>query len=181
MAKFSSRVTRLLVAGILITIGGCSESNPTIAPDNREVRYEPIEVRANVQGTGSGIVDEAKNDKLIGPEGGTLVIPGGHSLTFPAGALSAPTRIEAKVNPRYIEVEFSPHGLQFPAGHEPTLTLSAQGANVAPFQTLNVVYLERGRVSEVLPTEFDVVSKNATAKLQHFSGYALAGGRSVAN
>jgi hypothetical protein len=72
-------------------------------------------------------------------------------------------------------VEIEPHGLTFPAGTEPTLTLPYGGANVAGLTTLSVVYVDGGVISEVLPTRVSLQAHTLTATLPHFSLYAGAG------
>jgi len=174
MAKFSSRVVRSLVAGILITIGGCSEPNPTISPDAGTPRF--VEIQSTVQGVAGLLGGEQRAEKVIGPEGGTLAMAGGHTLTFPAGALSRPTKIKAKSSTRFVEVDLGPEGLTFPTGHEPVLTLNYAGTNSGLFSTLSIVYLsDSGEILEVLRTENDSSSKTVKAQLRHFSRYATIG------
>lgn len=116
-------------------------------------------------------------DQTIGPEGGTLLIAGGHTLHFPAGALADSTRITAVRDPLKIMVRFGPEGIVFPDSARPTLsyrypTLGFLGI-VNPSR-LTIVYLLGGKVGEVLPTEVDVTAGRVRAELSHFSTYALA-------
>ena len=166
-----SRVALSFAAGILITIGGCSEHPSTVA-DTAELQ----QVRLGAPGS-SPLFDRAGGGEVsqtIGPEGGTLAISGGHSLYFPAGALSGPTEITAQPGRVFVEVEFGPHGLQFPAGHEPVLTLSYNGAvNVQDPSSLVIAYMQGGRVTEVLTGQVDYEAKSVSAGISHFSRYAM--------
>jgi hypothetical protein len=178
MAKLRVRAAvSAIAAGILITIGGCSEQAPTSnsVPESG-AQYQLIELKqAAPEGAAfDGI--EMRAEKVIGAEGGTLEIPGGHTLAFPAGALKEPTRIRARIDARYVEVDLGPEGIQFPAGAEPSLTLNYGNAANAAFSTLAVGYFsESGRLLEVLRTDNNTVSKSLTVRLRHFSRYVAIG------
>lgn len=168
------RVVLSFAAGILITIGGCAEHPSTVTPESEQLQ----QVRLSASGA-SALFSKGGSDEVsqvIGPEGGTLSIPGGHSITFPAGALSEPTEIKAKPDEVFIEVEFGPHGTQFPAGYEPLLTLSyANAVNVTDPGSLVIAYKEKegALVTEVLATQVDLGAKTVSAEIQHFSRYAM--------
>src|SRR5687768_18572315 len=106
MAKLRMRAAlSAIAAGILITVGGCAEQSPAVtnAPEAGQL-FQRITVAAPAGGAsfdnGGG-----RAEKVIGPEGGTLSIPGGHTLTFPAGGLSQATTIRARVDAQYVAVE----------------------------------------------------------------------------
>lgn len=165
MSRISLRRSSLALAGILIAIGGCAESPST--PAAREFVQRTADVRYNVAGGGSA-------SAVIGANGGTLQTAAGDRITFPAGAVSQPTLITMTSSPRYAGVELQPHGLQFPAGHEPVLRISTAGSNAGDFRNLDVVYVnEAGAISEVLPTSGN--GAVLEAHLQHFSGYLASG------
>lgn len=162
MSKKSLRSSALALAGILITIGGCSES-PSATPSQFLVREGGA--RFDVSGTVGAV---------IGPSGGSIQTPAGDRIVFPAGAVDEPTAITMTSSRRFAGVELEPHGLQFPAGHEPVLQVSTSGSNARAFRSLDIVYVdESGVVAEVLPT---AVGGNRTqTNLHHFSGYLVAG------
>lgn len=176
MAKLRLRGLLALAAGILITIGGCAEQSPTITSGPEAgTLYQLLEVRSLPADPSYSSSTTPRVEQVIGPEGGTLSIPGGHSIAFPAGALSAPTRIRAKVDSRYIQVDLEPHGIQFPAGYEPELKLSYAAAQSVPSR-LTVIYLDdAGRVLEDMSGTNDATNKLVSARLPHFSRYALVG------
>jgi hypothetical protein len=150
----------LAVAGILIAIGGCSDS-PSAAPELRFVQAPetPSHLRATVA---SGV---------IGVAGGTLRTNEGHQITFPAGAVSQPTRITIQGYRDVAGVELQPHGLVFPAGSEPELTL--RSGKRAGTSGLAVAYVdETGTVAEVLPAT-PLPGNRVATRLQHFSGYIM--------
>src|SRR5690348_6996729 len=90
--------------------------------------------------------------QVVGPAGGLLSLPGGNSLSIPAGALSSSTTIRATQEAGVLEIEFGPEGLVFPDSALPTLTFSYAGASVS--STPVIVYLDdAGAVKEVLQTE----------------------------
>jgi hypothetical protein len=181
MAKLRVRAAlSAIAAGILITIGGCTEQSP-LAKATPEVGagYEPIRIRVPA-GEGSYDRVDLRAEKLIGVEGGVLEMPGGHTLAFPAGALSQPTVIRSRIDSEYLKVDFEPHGIQFPRGREPLLTLNLANAEVSGFRSLTVTYVAGRQILEVLPTDVNPGAATANAKLQHFSGYLLSGGRASA-
>lgn len=182
MAKLRMRAAlSALAAGILITIGGCTDQSP-LAKSTPEVGagYEPIRIQTPVSGASFNRVADLRAEKTIGAEGGVLQLPGGHTLTFPAGALGEPTLIRGRVDSEYLQVDFEPHGIQFPRGREPLLTLSLQNANVSGFKSLTVTYVVGNQILEVLPTDVNLGAATANARLRHFSGYLLSGGRAAA-
>jgi hypothetical protein len=163
MCNRSLRSSALALAGILITIGGCSES-PSGAGSQFLVREGGA--RFDVSGEASAVIT---------PAGGAIQTAAGDRIVFPAGALSEPTSITITSSRKYVGVELEPHGLRFPAGHEPVLQLSTTGSNASSFHSLTVVYVdESGVVSEFLATE--VGGNRTEANLHHFSGYIVAGG-----
>lgn len=165
MSKSTLRASIAAVAGILIAIGGCAE-NPSSAgaPTLLERGMQPS---YSLAGTSSSSV--------IGPEGGTLRTSAGDQIVFPAGALSAPTQITISSSGQYVGVTLEPHGLTFPAGHEPVLTLSAGGAG-AGFASVNVAYFdESGSLAEMLPTTATRTGDKLVANLRHFSKYYAVG------
>jgi len=165
MSRITFRKATAALAGILITIGGCAE-NPS-SPAAREFVQRTSSARFDVSGAGS-------SSAVIDSDGGVLQTIGGDRIVFPAGAVAEPTRITITSDPRYAGVQLEPHGLQFPAGHEPVLQLNMQGTNAGQFRSVTVVYVdETGAISETLPTATG--SGRATTNLHHFSGYLTIG------
>ncbi|HYH78238.1 MAG TPA: hypothetical protein VEX86_00525 [Longimicrobium sp.] len=167
MFRFSFRRSSIALAGILIGIGGCAESPsaPVAAPD--------FHFLAAPAGPSMARAGEASS-AVIGPEGGSLTTTNGHRIVFPAGALAAPTRISMSSNPRFAGVELEPHGLQFPAGHEPVLSLNLGATDLSGFSRVNVLYVgDDNAVLEVLPTSAG--GQRIQTRLSHFSGYIGAG------
>lgn len=166
MSRNAFRRPSLALAGILIAIGGCAESPSAPAAREFVQRTEGARYEASGAGRASAVID---------PNGGVLQTMSGDRIVFPAGAVSQPTLITITSDRRYAGVELEPHGLQFPAGHEPVLQLNMQGTNAGAYNSLNVVYVnEDGSVAEVLPTSTG--GSRATTNLHHFSGYIIAGG-----
>jgi hypothetical protein len=112
--------------------------------------------------------------QTIGPTGGTLYV-GAHQLTVPPGALPHPTTITAVAPSDTVnQVRFQPEGLAFlrPA----TLQMSYANCDVlgqlAPKQ---IVYTtDELNILEYLVSSDDLLSQRVTARLQHFSTYAVA-------
>lgn len=169
MRRLSLRTT-LALAGILITIGGCAE-NPSSSV-GADSSWQKI---ARADGPSFSRSGSESASVLIGPAGG-VIETAGHKLVFPAGALAEATVITMTADPAYVGVELQPHGLQFPRGSEPTLTLSLNGASVQGFSRLTIAYMgDNGEILEILPTSGLGSSGKYRTSLQHFSGYVLNG------
>jgi len=165
MPRIFSRRPSLALAGILIAIGGCAESPSS--PAAREFVQRTTAVRYDVSG-------RPGSSAVIDPAGGTLQTASGDRIVFPAGAVAQPTTVSITSDPRYAGVELEPHGLQFPAGHEPVLQINMQGTNAGNFGSIDVVYVdESGSVAETLPTS--TANGRATTALHHFSRYLTSG------
>ena len=148
------------VAGILILASGCAEQVPTT------VQLRPAEALSAARAYSAGTYTA-----IIGPSGGILKLPVGR-IVFPAGAVDAETRISAWLDGRKISATFSPHGLTFAPGKEPSIEFDFGGLNVRAGR-LQIVYLDdQNNIIETLITTS--ASGTATASLQHFSIYALS-------
>ncbi|MET0400224.1 MAG: hypothetical protein ABW277_25770 [Longimicrobiaceae bacterium] len=179
MAKLRVRASlSAIAAGILITIGGCTEQAPTSNSGlDAVLDFRKLELAGAVGSTGIQ-ASAVRADKVIGPEGGTLEIPGGHKLTFPAGALGTPTRISAAVDTRYVGVDLQPEGLRFPAGNGPLLTIDYGDVPTEQYSRLAVLYVApSGTVLEVLQSDASRSGTTVSARLSHFSGYLVGGHR----
>lgn len=156
-------------------VGGCGESPAgPLAPSAPEQGL--IGGTLRLVGQLLPVLDTSEQ-QTIGPEGGTLYIAGGHSLHFPAGAVSEPTTITAVRDPLKILVDFGPEGLVFPDSARPTLTYSYGSAGLLGLlrpQDLTIVYLQGNLLAEVLPSSVDPVTRVVRTELEHFSTYALA-------
>jgi len=164
MCNRSLRTSALALAGILITIGGCSES-PSAA-GSRQFVERTASARFSVSGGASSVIDA---------RGGTLETAAGDRIVFPAGALSGPTAITITSSSTQVGVELEPHGLTFPASAAPQLILNTAASNAGSFRRLDVSYVdESGTVAEVLPATRGASTLSTT--LRHFSRYTASGG-----
>jgi hypothetical protein len=162
MFNRSFRASAAALAGILITIGGCSESP---AGSGSQFVVREAGARFDVGGTSSAVIT---------PAGGEIRTAAGDRIVFPAGAVAEPTTITLTSSSTYAGVELEPHGLRFPAGHEPTLQISTNGSNARLFRSLAIVYVDGGNVvTEFLPTSSG--PGYTQTNLQHFSRYLVAG------
>jgi hypothetical protein len=110
---------------------------------------------------------------VIGPDGGTLKI-GPHRLTVPPKALKKKVLISA-VAPKgtYVQIKFEPQGLEFE--RKTALTMSYAECSLLSPLDLKIVYVnDQLEILEVLPTVVSVLTRTATAPVDHFSRYMLA-------
>lgn len=153
----------LALAGILIAIGGCAESPSTPAAPHFLARG--AHVRFDASGTGAAVIDA---------RGGTVQTSAGDRIVFPAGAVSQPTTVQLTSDATLIAVEVEPHGLTFPAGHEPTLILNGSGTRVVGAA---VGYVDPdGNLAEVLRADNAGGADKLRTTLHHFSKYVALGG-----
>jgi hypothetical protein len=113
--------------------------------------------------------------KSIGPAGGLIQI-GRHSLTVPPGAL--PNQVVITATSRggnHVRVDFEPHGLRFKS--RATLRLSYAHCGSRPLLP-KIVYVDGVgdllSILELTLTLDNAGDERVTARLSHFSGYAIA-------
>jgi hypothetical protein len=111
--------------------------------------------------------------QVIGPNGGLLRI-GPHQLYVPPKALKANVRISAEAPAgKYVQIAFEPQGLKFE--RKTALTMSYAECSLLSPLKLKIVYVnDRYEILEVLPTLTSVLTRTATAPVDHFSRYMLA-------
>jgi hypothetical protein len=169
MRPYATRtLATLALAGILVGIGGCADQPVTpAAPSTAAYHLLPAAAQPNFARSGTA-------EAVVGAEGGVVRAPGGVTLEFPAGALQGEQTIRVTPSSTLNAVEIEPHGLVFPAGLEPVLTLPFDRNALRGSGALNVVYVVDGAVVEVLPTTQQ--GNTLVAPLKHFSLYAGAQG-----
>lgn len=115
--------------------------------------------------------DYEADSKIIGPEGGTINI-GRHRLVIPRGALTEPTVITGEEpTSLLIEVELSPHGLQFETPAK--LELDYSHCYLPSDYGYRVAYINNGDHILEWPVSFDKGGE-VEAWISHFSKYAVA-------
>jgi hypothetical protein len=111
--------------------------------------------------------------KVIGPAGGTITV-GPHTIVFPAGAVKTLTAITGEViSGRVNSVRFSPAGLEFPTGSRPQLTMSYANCVPLPLPKKIAYTTELLSILEVLESLDDAARMKVSARLDHFSRYAV--------
>ncbi len=173
--KASRILTPALVAGAILMAGGCGDGVP-MGP-------RPAAPRASAPGTVPGLSGTSlltcaplpydSVTETIGPAGGTLAV-GADTLVVPPGALAAPTVITGVTPSDTVDlVQFQPQGLQFqqPA----SLTMGYGNCNLlGGLLPKQVAYVsDQLQILDLLPS-LDALQGTVTAKVLHFSGYAVA-------
>ncbi|MDB4948841.1 MAG: hypothetical protein JWM27_1490 [Gemmatimonadetes bacterium] len=174
MTRLTLRAAALF-AGVVAAAAGCADGarTPTAAKSAAEfhlLRRPPGTFGPSLSRSGGASVTAT-----VGPEGGSLALDDGSRIDFPAGALAKPTKIEMSPSDEYAGVELEPHGIRFPFGREPVLTLAYPQEQGSLFSHLAIVYVsDGGFILEVLPT-LPTADGHMSARLRHFSLYAGAG------
>ncbi len=190
---FSSRPLRTLalIAGLLL-VASCA-TDPTTGPESSTVAAPaPDSMAPNGMGgvpLDNSLLDGllkgvlickpqpyASTTQLVGVEGGTIKV-GRHTLVIPAGALDSSVQIKAESpSDAASSVRFSPEGLQFNAGHSPTLTLDYSNCPAGRLNVLkHVAYTtERLKVVTRLLSLDNLLNMRISAPIEHFSRYAVA-------
>jgi len=169
---------RRLIAPVLLLVAAlaCSERTPTTAP----VAPAPDAslIGALLGPTGllkCSALPYASDVETIGPLGGVLRA-GPHTLVIPPGALSAPTTITmtAPTGLGVNAVKFAPEGLRFitPAA----LTMSYSNCSLlGKLLPKRIAYTDDNlNILTYLLSLDNLLSKNVTGKVNHFSDYVIA-------
>lgn len=164
-----TRRAALAALTLLVGIAGCSEPSSSPMAPTRPATFigDGLFLVQLLTSTTSSVLAQ-----VVGPEGAVIQIAGGHSITFPAGALPDSVTITAVRDDDDLMVRFEPEGLVFPDSARPVLTFDYSGSET---ESAVIVYLsDSGWLREVLPTQIDPNTHVARAELRHFSTYALA-------
>lgn len=182
--RFAS-ILALALAAVMLT--SCADDTaPPTAPATA-VTLDPSLIVDVVGGVTGTVGDLAKTlslvscnvektysaSRVIGPDGGVLKI-GPHQLYVPPRALKEKVRISA-VAPagEYVQIKFEPQGLEFK--RKTSLTMSYAECSLLSPLSLKIVYVNDDlEILEVLPTLVSVLTRTATAPVDHFSRYMLA-------
>lgn len=179
------RLTSLLaiaLAAVVLTSCADNHTPPTapVAPDASLIGDVVGGVTGTVGDLARGLGLVACNvttthtaSQVIGPDGGLLRV-GRHQLYVPPRALKQNVRISA-VAPKgsYVQIHFEPQGLKFE--RKTALTMSYADCSVLSPLRLKIVYVNDNlEILEVLPTVTSVLTRSATAPVDHFSRYMLA-------
>ncbi len=129
VTMFASRFLRsfTIAAGVLAGLACGDFSNSTSPPFNQKLLAPTLTVRNSYSLLTSGTKAKAVKwgsqhsrveqsvSALIGPEGGTLSLPGSDfTMDIPAGALASPTKITVVSKAgSHVAYEMLPHGLRF--------------------------------------------------------------------
>ena len=178
--------SRFASAALLVAIvAGCSADSPTqsSAPARPDLIGGLV---GTVGGTVGGVVGSVApgllacptsnsytTTKVVGKLGGTVKV-GPHTLTIPAGALSANTTITATAPAgQYVEVQFQPHGLRF--AKPAALTLSYQQCGLVSGLLLDIAYVgDDYAILQLFGASNNILSRTLTTKTDHFSSYMVA-------
>jgi hypothetical protein len=111
---------------------------------------------------------------VIGEAGGVIRV-GPHSLTVPAGALSAPVTITATIpSGPTNRVRFQPEGLKFAVPAK----VSISYANCSLLGILlpkQVAYVDANLgILDLLKSTDNLLARRVTGRIKHFSDYAVA-------
>ena len=181
-----AQALRVLAATVLFAgVGGCSD--PVTSSDLRAPGDASPSLLGGILTSVVQRVVPLRQDytasTTVGTAGGTLRIPeAGLTVTFPAGAVSAPVTVRATaLAGSSVAYRFEPHGLVFQK--EPViaqdlsltgvvnqlLTAQLEGGYVPDESTLTG---GTAVVTETRPATLDLLRLRMTFTIRHFSGYA---------
>ena len=125
----------------------------------------------------------------IGSAGGTLRIPeAGVTVTFPSGAVAAPTFISVTAPAgKNVAYQFEPHGITFQKAVvvAQDLGLTQVAGDLVEASSLEGAYFAgdaqlgdgTAQVQEEISASVDLLRLRVTFPIRHFSGYAIASSR----
>jgi hypothetical protein len=172
MSRWNRRVLVLGLFAALAVGVGCSSSESPVAP--------AVEPPAPLLGSLLSAVDlltcrsqpYAVTTRLVGPEGGTIVV-GDHSLVIPRGALQSAVVIKAeRLSGSVNSVRFSPEGLKFAKPAQ--LTMSYRNCLVVLGRKRIAYTTELLKVLSLLTSNDLLGSRAVTSPIDHFSRYVVA-------
>lgn len=181
MKQIRLKASALLFAVVALFAASCAETTAPVAPELKAVQADSAQLLELLSGTLKKTVfltcspmPTASDTEWVGPMGGTLTV-GPHRLVIPAGALDRWTRITATApSDTKNRIEFEPHGLRF--DRPARLTMSY--ANCSVLGTVlpkHIAYTDDElRVLELLDAVPNILRRETTAPLDHFSDYILA-------
>ncbi|HET7233382.1 MAG TPA: hypothetical protein VFJ16_25445 [Longimicrobium sp.] len=173
----------------LLFAGSACSDNAPVSPE--------VPARAPQHGLVSGLLQLPVLQRLvpltatysagatIGVAGGTLRIPAaGVTVTFPSGAVAAPTFIQVTAPAGgNVAYQFEPHGITFqkPVVITQDLGLTQLVQNLLLASSLEGAYFSSDTqlgagtalVQEEIPATVDVLQLRMTFPIRHFSGYAV--------
>jgi hypothetical protein len=189
----ASAAFAVLIGAFALSLAACTADvapSAPRAPDVSAVASEPandlLDLGGTISGLGETLTGTLSNLTLykcstpsfgsvtqnVGPAGGVIKI-GPHSLYVPPGALDHTVAITAATSAgQHVKVDFQPAGLRFK--YRAVLTLSYAHCDQRPLLP-QVVYVDNLlSILERLLSVNDLYSGSVTARLRHFSGYAIA-------
>ena len=183
-SRWKSLLAYPLLAALALTScdpGGpvATLESPTVpSPTQSLSDYTPVSVPL--------LSDVLQTVQLIGSGGGSLSLAG-HTLTVPAGAVSAPTLFSmvqlpnGRIEVELLAVRTTPAGIVdvgsggFLGNETVGVTLSYDGAtNVSDPSRLVVLRVLEGGSVEEIATTVDEGSETVYVELEHFSRYCMA-------
>ena len=166
----------VLVAGLIaFAAASCGDNLPTAASPAAEPT--PLLVGDLVGGVGllrCTPLPAASASKVIGPAGGSIQV-GPHVLVSPPGALTQSVTIRAEAPSDYVNsVRLYPEGLRFNSAA--SLTMSYANCNLlGRLLPKRIAYTTEGlNILSYLLSIDNILKKNVTGRLEHFSRYAVA-------
>jgi hypothetical protein len=179
-------LSAMALLAVLLVLPGCTgiespteptlPSAPAVLPQDQLLLDDLLGV---VNRTLTGLVScpvlpYSEASAVIGPNGGQIV-SGPHRLVIPPGALDRNVRITMQVpTDRVASVELLPHGLQFRRPVALTLSYKHCGL-VASLAPKRIAYTtKRLEIIEFLLSLDNLLKREVTGALPHFSRYAVA-------
>lgn len=175
----------------LAVLAGCTDSSSAPGAPEEPVDLATLELASCVPESA------ATATAVIGRDGGSISV-GNHLLVVPRRSLDKNVSITMLITPDSAGgVTFLPEGLKFKKDKPAQLTLSYDGCSFGSLpalhddddedddnsghgnhhapETTGIVYLSSGaQILEYLPSSVDSTAQTVTAKLKHFSRYAVA-------
>jgi hypothetical protein len=162
---------RLLLAVIVGAAVACADNAVPVAPRSAAPAVSFSKGKDGGKVAVCKLQREEWKTERIGVRGGKVSV-GGNELTIPHHALTRTVSITAHALPTTsASVQLLPEGLIFavPA----TLKMNYNRCDT-PRLGVNIVYVQSDTVTEVLPSHDQPVRRVVTARIHHFSSYAVA-------
>ena len=164
-----SRWPIALIAGLGILTIACSEGD-VVGPDRPA--FSTVSASGFLK---CSVASSSSSSKYITPGKWDTLRVGPHRLIFQPQSLGAGTTITATVSTDSSRsVKFGPEGLTFKSGYEPNLQLSVQScSSLASTDYIAFTDDKMSAVKEQRASSVDLIAKIISAKISHFSRYAV--------
>jgi hypothetical protein len=181
------QLTVLPLMAAMLWVAGCSDQDGPLSPAQQPLApaEAALHTGQSAGGAVAGNIPEFNVSETIGPEGGSLGIPG-YTLTVPRNAVREATVFTfASVNNGYVQIKATATavgssdlndvgraGFSIPV--QVSLSYESAAGGLPQWLKLVIAYVRPDGQLESVPSKINPVKRVVTGAVSHFSEYVLA-------